>query len=248
MATGVAPLEGAIDFNFREAVNALTHASADAAMLASRWYDLCDTGRELDVTVSLSSGQSMTVPNLGKAIAALKRRNGDIDATSVAVHGTNRGTDMTVDGFDAGRTGERFANGDPRNQHSYQTPYNGYYDCGYISNSATYHDAHEFFRVPRFIFFNSDSSLDSAMQHTVAVKPIPTNASLLQARTDRYAPMLAMQFTVVNADPARAVRINLTGDQGESQVLLTVAIAPGGHADFIAWGMRGADAVAIAQL
>lgn len=248
MATGVAPLEGAIDFNFREAVNALTHASADAAMLASRWYDLCDTGRELDVTVSLSSGESMTVPNLGKAIAALKRRSGDIDATSVTVHGTNRGVDVTVDGVDAGHAGERFANGLPRSQHSYKTPYNEYYDCGYISNSATHHDTHEFFKVPRFIFFNTDSSLDDSMQHTVSVKPIPANAPLLQSRTDKYAPMLATQFTVINADPARAIRINFTGDQGGSQVLLTVAIAPGGHVDCIAWGWRGEDLVSIAQL
>lgn len=248
MATGVAPLEGAIDFNFREAINALTHSSADAAMLASRWYDLCDTEHELDVTVSLSSGQSMTVPNLGKAVAALKRRNGDIDATSVSVHGANRGADITVDGVDVGHTGEHFANGLPRSQHSYKTPYNEYYDCGYISGDATWHDTFEFFKVPRFIFFNVDSSLDGAMQHTVSVKPIPASASLLKGRTDKYAPMLATQFTVVNADPARTVRIALTGDQGGTQVLLTVAIAPGGHADFIAWGQRGADMAAIAQL
>lgn len=248
MATGVAPLEGAIDFNFREAINALTHSSADAAMLASRWYDLCNTEEELDVTVSLSNGQSMTVPNLGKAIAALKRRTGDIDASSVKVHGANWGTGITDDGVDVGTARASFPDGAPRQQHAYTTPYNEYYDCGWVSNSAYFHDPIAFFEVPRFIFFGAQSSISSVGQHTLAIKPIPANASILRPRTDRQEPILAMQFTVTNSDPVRPVRINITGDQAEMQIQASVLLTPGMHASFLVWGQRGASSLAVVQL
>lgn len=247
MATGVAPIEGAIDFNFREAVNALTHSSADAAMLASRWYDLCNTEAELDVTVSLSSGESMTVPNLGKTIAALKRRTGDIDASSVSVHSLNWGTDIIADGVDVGKAGEYFPKGESRSQHAYKTPFNEIYDCGYISGTAT-KDVHAFFEVPRFIFFSTDSITEANGSHTVSIMPIPANEPLLKARTDRYAPILSQQVTVINVDPVRTVTVSLTGDTTQSQVAQVVTLAPQEKASFLMWGQRGGDVVEIKRL
>lgn len=245
---GVPPIQGNISYDFREAINALARSTADAATLAARWYDICNTTTPKDVTIELSSGESMTVPNLAKAIESLKKREGDIDATSVIVHGRNSGVDLVPAGIDVGTSGAKYADGTARNQHQYLTPYNAFYDAAYVSNSLTYHDSVSFLSLPRFIWFNDQSSLNDGGMHAIAIKPLPVSATLVKDRHDKKNVCLCAKFTLINADPNRTGIFIIHNDATEMAVGATVTLMPGQHADFLVWCWRGADVVNVMQL
>lgn len=241
------PIQGQILYDFREAINALSRASQDSAMLASRWYDLCDTTREIDVNINLSSGQTMTVPNLGKAIAALKKRSGEIDATSVKVNNASQGVSVLPQGFDAGASGAKYADGKSRSQHAYATPYNTYRDACYVSNSPSCHDSYAFLAVPGVIFFNPESTLDANGYHAIAIKPLVSTA-LIKDRPDKNGICLSAAFKVVNADNARTCNIVFATNTAEDNNVLSVALAPGQYAEFLIWCWNDADAANITRL
>lgn len=245
---GIPPIQGKVVYDFKEAINALASSTADAATLAARWLDLCNTEVAKDVTVNLSSGESITVPNLGKVIESLKNREGEINATVVKVHGMSYGTDIKKAGVDVGTSNNvKYADGTARSQHSYTTPYNQFHDMAYVSNSLSYHDSIEFLNVPRYLWFNADSSADERNAHAIAIRPLPANASLVKDRTDRKGVCLCTEFTIINGDPSRTVTFLIHNDAAEANVAASVVLVPGQCADFLVWCYRGADACNVMQ-
>lgn len=250
----VPPIQGVVAYDFREAVNALAHSSADAATLAARWFDICNTETPKDVTVALSSGESITVPNLAKAIESLKERKGDVDASSVKVSkkGSGSGVDIKTDGVDIGTARANYADGSQKGHHAYATPYNTFHDAYYMTAAASCTDAFDFFNVPRYILFGTDvsgaSSLDATGSHKIVIRPLTVGAALTGNRTDKKGMYLCMQFTVVNTDPSRTVTIPIANDAAGESIVLTVTLAPGQHANYLVWCYRGADRCSIIQL
>ena len=248
---GVPPIQGVVAYDFREAINKLACSSADAATLAACWYDLCNTKQAMDVTIELSSGESMTVPNLAKAIQSLKERRGDVDASVVRVRqsgSASLGVDVKPQGVDVGTTRAKYADGTARSQHSYSTPYNTYYDFAYVSNSAVCYDSFEFLEIPRFLWFNDESSLNELGAHVIALKPLASTAELTLNRSDKKGVCLCAKFTLVNADSNRTGTFLITNDTAGGSVAASVTLAPGQHADFLVWCWRGFDACNVAQL
>lgn len=236
-------LQGGVDYNFREAINALMRSCNDAAMLTSRWYDLCNTEKPMDVEISLSNGESMKVPNLAKAIEALRSRNGDIEATKVSVRRPShaqRGLYLYDEGCAVGTSMARtWDNRQVGIHNTYVTPYNEFSDVGFVTNSAAYLDSIPFLEIPRYIFFNQNSSLSPADSHTLAINPVLASNTLYDGRRDTFC--LCTRFTVFNGDPVRSVTLNFATTTSQNDVALTCTLAPNESADFIVWGYRGAN-------
>ena len=244
----IPPIEGMVAYDFREAINALAHSTADIATLTACWYDLCNAVTPMEVNISLSDGRSKTVPNLAMAIESMKRREGEIDATSVTVKGQGRRVKLLKEGVSVGAQGAGFADGETKDQFSYKTPFNDFYDAYHVSNAASCYDVIEFLSLPRFLFFDTSSSLNEAATHAISIRPIPDTAALVKDRTDQGGGELTARMTLVNTDPLRTAHFIFATSASGLGTALELTLTPGEHAEFLAWSWRGKDTCNLIRL
>lgn len=242
-------LQGNITYDFREAINALIRSTEDAAMIASRWFDICNTETAKDVTLTLSSGETQTVPNLAKIVKALTERSGAINAKSVMVSYYNHGTALYHMGVDVGTTAAYFASGAQRGQHNYKTPYNDFCDACYLGKTAS--DSFAFFNIPRVVFFNQDSGVDTdGTTHTLTIKaPTARDGFMAQRKGVNDTNLcLTTLFMVVNGDPSRTLTLKIVMGTGAGALTATHTLASCAHKSFLVWAWKGADATNVMEV
>lgn len=236
--------QGSVLYDFREAINALAHSSQDAAALSAAWLDLCNTETPKDVTVALSSGETLTVPNLAKVIQSLTDRTGAITASSVVVPRYGQKNAAYPHGSDISTDSATLANGSRRTQHTYVTPYNLFHDASYMGRNAS--DSFSFFAIPRFVFFNYDSGLDEKGAHTIKLGSPRSEHLFLKTRTD--VTCLSAQMTLINGDPGRTVTVKILAGPGASAPTLTYVLPPGAHRNLLVWAFKDGDTASVMEL
>lgn len=226
--------EGIIRHDFVDAINILANSSKDAYAVIKGWLDVCNTSSaaEISITVTGPNGpETLTVPNLAKAMAAVTGAGAEKTGTSFTADDP-----VGARGYKAVLAPKMLTVSAYGKDASYRGSRNSYYDLETpIAPSSTF----QFFDIPRHLMLPAASALDGTGTHTVNIGPVPKPGSLPQPHSD--TPCVCCEMDVSNGLPSPATVV--IQRIGTAVPLLTLQLAPAEHVDVFIFGWAGYDTI-----
>lgn len=229
---------GTIRHDFVDAINILADSSKDAYAVIKGWLDVCDTGSasEVSITVTGPNGpETLTVPNLAKAIASVSGAGTAKEGTSFKASDPEGAT-----GYEATLSPKMLSMMAYGKDAAYRGHSNDYFDLRVpLSPMSSY----PFFSIPRYLMVGAGEALDTDSTHTVSIGTVPAPGELPVPRTGNAC--LCCEMDVSNGLPAPiTVKIQKAGT---TVPLLALTLSPGEHANVFVFGWAGYDTINVTR-